>query len=307
MRKIHRIEFKNDQKEELLPGYSPDFPYIASLVDTDHMVSQLTPWHWHREVELFYIVHGTLEYFTPKGSVLVPAGSGGLVNSNVLHMTRPRGSTNCINMLHIFDPVLVSGSAHSRIDQKYVAPLTACPGLELILLNPDQEAHRPLLELLRQSFQLSEEEYAYEIRLRFALSQIWCGLLDISKPYLDTGEQGKRRSDEKLKLMLAFIRDHYQERLSVSGIAASAYISERECYRAFKTTLRTTPLEYLKNVRLQAACQMLADGRESVTFISHSCGLGSSSYFGKTFRSQMGCTPLEYRRKWQDRNINGQN
>lgn len=307
MRKIHRIEFKNDQKEELLPGYSPDFPYIASLVDTDHMDSPLTPWHWHREVELFYIVHGTLEYFTPRGSVLIHEGCGGLINSNVLHMTRPRGGTNCVNMLHIFDPVLVSGGVHSRIDQKYVAPLISCSSLELIRLNPDQEAHRPLLELLRRSFQLSDEEYAYEIRLRSILSQIWCGLLDISRPSLNTGEQVKHRSDEKVKLMLAYIRDHYQERLSISDIAASAFISERECFRAFKNTLRTTPLEYLKNVRLQAACQMLADGQEPITFISHSCGLGSSSYFGKTFRGQMGCTPLEYRRKWQDRNINGRN
>ena len=36
--------------------------------------------------------------------------------------------------------------------------------------------------------------------------------------------------------------------------------------------------------RLQAACQMLAKGQEAVTVISHECGLGSSSYFGKVFR-----------------------
>lgn len=307
MKKIERIEFKNDRKEELLPGYSPDFPYIASLVDTDQSVSSLTPWHWHREVELFYIVHGNLEYYTPNGNCLFPAGSGGLVNSNVLHMTRTRGSTNCINMLHIFDPVLVSGGIHSRIDQKYVSPLTSCTQLELILLHPDQAAHKPLLELLRRSFQLSESEYAYEIRLRSILSQIWCGLLEISRPFLDTDSQKNRRSDEKVKLMLACIHDHFRERLSISEIAAAAFISERECFRVFKTTLNTSPLEYLNSYRLRVACQMLADGTAPVTFISHSCGLGSSSYFGKIFRSQMGCTPLEYRRKWQDRNINRQN
>lgn len=305
MKKIHHIEFKNDQKEELLPGYSPDFPYIASLVDTDQSAGGLIPWHWHREVELFYIVHGVLEYFTPKGSVQFPAGSGGLVNSNVLHMTRSRGSTNCIMMLHIFDPVLISGGAHNRIDQRYVAPLTTSTRLELLMLN--QAEHEPLLELLRQSFRLSEEEYAYEIRLRSILSRIWCGLLEISRPFLNIGDRENQRSDEKVKLMLAYIRDHYQEPLSVSDIAASAFISQRECFRSFKTTLRATPLEYLKSCRLQAACRMLADSNEPVTLVGHSCGLGSSSYFGKTFRRQMGCTPLEYRRRWQNRNINGRN
>lgn len=31
---------------------------------------------------------GSVEYDTPKGKILFPAGSGGMVNSNVLHMTK---------------------------------------------------------------------------------------------------------------------------------------------------------------------------------------------------------------------------
>lgn len=48
---------------------------------------------------------------------------------------------------------------------------------------------------------------------------------------------------------------------------------------------------------------MLAKGHESVTVISHACGLGSSSYFGKVFREYAHCTPVEYRKKWQDCDI----
>ena len=60
------------------------------------------------------------------------------------------------------------------------------------------------------------------------------------------------------------------------------------------------PVEYIKAYRLQAACQMLAKGQEAVTVISHECGLGSSSYFGKVFREYTHCSPTEYRRKWQN-------
>ena len=52
------------------------------------------------------------------------------------------------------------------------------------------------------------------------------------------------------------------------------------------------------------ACRMLAEGQESVTGIGHACGLGSTSYFSKIFHARTGCTPLEYRRKWQDNNKN---
>ena len=66
-----------------------------------------------------------------------------------------------------------------------------------------------------------------------------------------------------------------------------------------------TPVEYIKAYRLQAACQMLAKGQEAVTVISHECGLGSSSYFGKVFREYTHCSPTEYRRKWQNSDEEG--
>ncbi|HCI64502.1 MAG TPA: AraC family transcriptional regulator, partial [Clostridiales bacterium] len=36
----------------------------------------------------------------------------------------------------------------------------------------------------------------------------------------------------------------------------------------------------------------------------YECGLGSSSYFGKTFRRAFGRTPGDYRRNWHDRDRN---
>ena len=60
------------------------------------------------------------------------------------------------------------------------------------------------------------------------------------------------------------------------------------------------PIEYITNYRLQKACYMLVHTRDAISAISQECGLGSSSFFGKTFRANIGITPREYRRKWQD-------
>ena len=40
----------------------------------------------------------------------------------------------------------------------------------------------------------------------------------------------------------------------------------------------------------------------SIAEIGHACGLGNSSYFGKIFKEEVGCTPLEYRNNRGDRN-----
>ncbi len=99
---------------------------------------------------------------------------------------------------------------------------------------------------------------------------------------------------------MAYIHEHYAEKVSIAQLAGSAFLSERECYRAFQRHLHMTPAAYLKSYRMQAARRLLADTRMPVTEVGYACGLGSPSYFGRLFREDTGYTPLQYRRKWQD-------
>lgn len=297
MKTIRGIELCTASREELLPGFARDFPYIATRAELD---AYPVPWHWHKTVEIFYVESGSLEYHTPGGRVVFDAGSGGMVNQNVLHMTKPLGRTQKnIQLLHIFDPALLSGEPGSRIGQKYIAPLAASP-LELIPLFPGGEAEDAILQRILRVFALNREEFGYEARLRAALTELWLMLLKLARPLL-AQSQAPGRGSEAVKAMLAYIHEHYPEKVSVRQLAAAACLSERACYRAFAGCLHTSPAEYLKAFRIQAACRMLAQGNAPVTEIAQACGLGSSSYFGRLFRECTGCTPSEYRRKWQDR------
>ncbi len=116
MKNIHSITFYTGSKEELLPDFANDFPYIASRAELDKYIEHYVPWHWHKAVELFYMESGSLEYYTPKGKRLFPAGSGGMVNSNILHMTRPIAQTEKnIQLLHIFDASLLAGEDRKSV------------------------------------------------------------------------------------------------------------------------------------------------------------------------------------------------
>lgn len=248
---------------------------------------------------------GSLKYDTPGGKLLFPAGSGGMVNSNVLHMTKAMSRTQeNIQLLHIFDVSLLAGEKRGRIEQKYITPVVTAPQIELIPLFPGNEAEEKILKLILEAFHLSGNEFGYEMKLREALSEIWLMLFKLSRPMLEKkGDHNKHnKHNDKIKLMMIYIHEHYQEKISIAKLAAAAYLSERECFRVFHDCLHMTPAEYIKAYRLQAACQMLANGQESVTAVSHACGLGSSSYFGKVFREYARCTPSEYRKKWQDCN-----
>ncbi|MDE6386549.1 MAG: AraC family transcriptional regulator [Lachnospiraceae bacterium] len=301
MKEIQGIEFQTGSREELLPGFTPDFPYIASKVDFDKNMGGAVPWHWHRAVELFYMESGELEYHTPSGTIVFPAGSGGMVNANVLHMTRTTGrATRNIQYLHIFDASLIAGEQGCCIEEKYVTPLISASQIEIIALYPEHFAHAETLKLIREAFLLSGREFGYEIKLRELLSQIWLHLFEQAGAIMEESGKAAKKGNDKIKQMMVYIHEHYQDKITIAELAASAFLSERECFRVFQEYLHMTPIDYIQSYRLQAACQMLARGHETITEISHACGFGSSSYFGKVFREYTYCTPSQYRQRWQD-------
>lgn len=306
MRNVQGVEFHVGSREEFFPEFAADFPYIASRAELDKYAGGLAPWHWHRPVELFYMESGLLEYETLGGRVLFPAGSGGLVNANVLHMTRVLGQTEeNIQLLHIFDVSLLAGEQGSRIEQKYITPVTADSQIEILPLFPEDKEQQQVLNLIREAFRIPAGQFGYEIRLRQALSEIWLRLFEQARPILAKGGEPQKRNGQ-IKQMMIYVREHYSEKISISELAAAAYLSERECFRVFHDCLHMTPVEYIKSYRLQEACRQLAREQKPVTAVSHACGLGSSSYFGKVFREYMGCTPTQYRAKWQDCDRQGQ-
>ena len=298
MRNVRNIELDESSREELLPDFIREFPYIASRAELDCYPQPEVPWHWHGPVELFYMESGCLEYETPHGKQIFPAGSGGFVNANVLHTSRwRRGDEQNVQLLHLFDPVLLCGEQGSRMEEKYMLPLTAS-GVELIPLFPEDPVQREILQEIRCAFDLGESEWGYEFRLREKLSAIWLQLLELAGA--DRRIAGERPEDGQIKLLMVYIHRNFEQDISVEQLAQQAHISKRACFRLFREQLHMTPMEYLLSYRLQQACRMLRNTRVSVTQIAQNCGLGSSSYFGKKFREHHGCTPMEYRRTWQD-------
>lgn len=298
MLNVTKIELNPDSREERLPGYTPQFPHIASFVEGDSYESGIAPWHWHESVELCCLRRGTILYRTPHEERVLHAGCGALVNSNVLHSTKMLAPGTEL-MLHLFSPSLVAGIPGGTVEQRYVRPLTAAADHELITLTPDDPGQAETLRLLNESLQLDENAFGYEMRLQAMLTNIWLRLIEqVHPPEHAAPRDG---SDEKIKQMMVYIHTHYAECITVPMIAAAAFCSERECYRTFQSCLHTTPTEYIRNVRLQSACRMLIETGTPVTDIAQSCGLGSSSYFGRLLRQQTGLSPSAYRAKWQDR------
>lgn len=86
--------------------------------------------------------------------------------------------------------------------------------------------------------------------------------------------------------------------LNIERIAGMLGVSTRFLQAAFAEE-QQTPLEYLRNVRLNAAARRLSPGSRdsgSITDIALDCGFGTSAHFATEFRRRFGMTPSEFRR-----------
>ena len=93
---------------------------------------------------------------------------------------------------------------------------------------------------------------------------------------------------------MVFIEEHAEQDITIADIAAAAHVTVRAVQLAFRRHRGATPLEYLRQIRLDHAHRDLvaADpGRQTVTAIAYRWGFPSSSRFSHYYRQAYGVTP----------------
>lgn len=94
---------------------------------------------------------------------------------------------------------------------------------------------------------------------------------------------------------VTYIEKHFDEKIKISFLANISNYSERQFIRVFKEAFNSTPTEYIINIRIKNAKQLLAASNYSITEIAYRCGFSDSNYFSRTFKKETGISPTHYR------------
>ncbi|WP_310604708.1 response regulator [Anaerosporobacter sp.] len=98
--------------------------------------------------------------------------------------------------------------------------------------------------------------------------------------------------------IMEFINQKYQDyELSVSEISDHVYLTPNYMMMLFKKRMGKTVLQYLTEVRMEAAKELLKDGRIKLTEVAIKVGFRDSNYFSKVFHKYVGVSPRIYREK----------
>jgi AraC-like DNA-binding protein len=113
--------------------------------------------------------------------------------------------------------------------------------------------------------------------------------------FTDTSAEDRRDgSPPTLRRAVAFIDENARRDITVADIAGAAHVTVRAVQLAFQRHMDTTPLGYLRQVRLEHARQDLAiadPGTQTVTAIAYRWGFTSSSRFAARYLQAYGVTP----------------
>ena len=110
-------------------------------------------------------------------------------------------------------------------------------------------------------------------------------------------ESSHDRNYKKLRAVLSYVEKHYTEKIQISELSEIIHVCDDRLIRLFKEVTGETPIEYIMNLRIEAAIKLLSTTDLSVADVAEKVGFGSDTYMTRVFKQKLNTTPGKYRHK----------
>lgn len=105
--------------------------------------------------------------------------------------------------------------------------------------------------------------------------------------------------DPRLSKVVEMILDHPEQAYTLESLARIAAMSRATFIRHFEKCFMRTPMDYLRDVRLRRAAQLLQVSSVPVDSVASKVGYESRSHFSRAFHHQYGVSPIEFRQQYR--------
>lgn len=108
--------------------------------------------------------------------------------------------------------------------------------------------------------------------------------------------QGVAAQDERLARVVQHMYAHPVEEAPVESLAAIARVGNRKLYELFAEEFQSTPAAFFEQVRLRAACRLLADPARKMRVVAKEAGFGTTLRLHRAFMRCVGMPPGRWRK-----------
>ena len=277
---------------------TPQFPFQA-FSQHDTCGQYFAPYHWHDEAEFLYVTEGSIMLRTESDTKILSAGQICFINPGTAHALFGSSDISHHYAL-VFNLELLSFAQYDVCQNRYLEPLFSGK-----LLFPSGDSLMPetyakigqLIARAEQLYQSTDSAVPAPLSIKIILLQI-LEILFSEQAFLPSGDNARWKSTEEytLRPVFAYMKQHYQERITLEQLASSLHMNKNYFCKFFKQKVGKTPFSYLNEYRINQAAALLLTTDAPITEIAMNTGFDNMSYFIRQFKHCKGCTPSVFRK-----------
>ena len=238
--------------------------------------------HTHPHYEIYFLTKGSRSFFLADALYKVTAPVLVVIPPYVMHKTEggPFERYNVNVSTDFLDPF-----------QKET--LDKCA---LQFLQPNNTETALFCNLFDEGEDIQPHEKHAEHRFRALLGYSLLTLHRIHGTPLHPTTLAKNQMPPLMLKVIDHFNTHYAEKQNLDDLSEQFFVSKATLIYNFNKYASCSPIDFLLNVRLTKAKDLLINSDKSIGEISELCGFSSANYFGLIFKQKEKLSPLQYRK-----------
>ena len=270
------------------PETEANYSFRVMLVGTEEDDGITTICHDHDFYELFLVTNGRLLHLINDQQDLLVAGDLVFIRPADRHSFRQINDTDC-SIINLAFPRHTVNALLAYLGEGFRPERLLAPALPPVTHLHEAEKQAVMARLTQLNSIPHTEKSRIRARLRLVLAEL-LGRYFAADRKLDTAV-----SPNWLHALCRQMEDPANLRGGVPRMQALAYASPEHLSRTFRKELGCTPTQFVNDLRLTYAANLLIHSDSPIVDVSLEVGLNNLSYFYRIFKQRFGQTPAQFR------------
>ncbi|MBQ9097381.1 MAG: helix-turn-helix transcriptional regulator [Clostridia bacterium] len=245
--------------------------------------------HYHNAYEIYYLVSGTRRYLVNHTIYDIKKDDMILIPKGTIHRTtslqKHTHTRFLINFSDEFVQSICSEMGKDAIGKVFEVTKISVP-----------ESRREYVLGLFERMKEENETYSADGYSTLLIKNYLSELFVFINRYNKKASPEIEIPEEKIQKAAKYIYENYNKDITLADVANYVYMSESYFSKKFKRETGLKFSEYLTNIRIKKADEMLLETQLPISEIAALCGFRESNYFGDVFKKLKGISPNKYRK-----------
>lgn len=258
--------------------------------------SECIPLHFHNLMEIAIcrmgtgeiIIEGKIYKYAEETVMVIPRNVSHTIVSNV-------GEKSFWEFLYI-DPEIFFKKLYKTEERKRKNIIDALECRPFYKSQGTANELRVEINLIMDQYR--KKEYGYKKCVNGLLYALYMEILKINHIDHCNREHSGKEISQKIKTIgkaLDYIEDNFAQDLHMSDIAQAVFVSEAYLRRLFMECCETSPMHYVKEIKIENACELLKSEDIAIHEVAYKVGYSNMSTFINNFKQITGVTPKKWR------------